>query len=99
MPQSIHPMDRNDRQIVMRLLDTQEPVELDIVNAARLVTRYRDSLLSPDLYALLQQVAANWAITLADIQERSRAIWLSGWKPPDYAAQPQDVGSGADVEG
>jgi hypothetical protein len=98
MPQSIHPMDQTDRQLILQLLETRSPANIDIVNAARLTTRYRDSLLSPDLYKLLQQVARNWTTTLVDIQERSRAIWLSGWKPADHAAELQGVGSGADVE-
>lgn len=99
MPQSIHPMDQTDRQIILQLLEARSPDNMDIVNAARLTTRYRDSLLSPDLYKLLQQVASNWTTTLAGIQERSRAIWLSGWKPINHAAEQQGVGSGADVEG
>jgi len=99
MPQSAHPMDKVDRAIILELLEAREPTNMDIVNAARLATRYRDSLLSDDLYKLLQQVARNWSTTLVDVQERSRAIWLSGWKPADHAAELQGVGSGADVEG
>lgn len=91
-------MDAHDRAIILQLLEVREPAPMDIVNAARLDTRYRDSLLSTDLYRLLQQVARNWNTTLADISDRSRAIWLSGWKPT--IGQPEEqVGSGADVEG
>jgi hypothetical protein len=98
MPQSVHPMDAVDREIVLKLLDVRQPTNMDIVNAARLLTRYRDSLLSADLYDLLQKVAANWRLTMADIQNRSREIWLSGWRPTFEQPEAQ-VGSGSDVEG
>ena len=98
-PPSPHPLDQVDRRIIETLLSVETPLEIDIVQAARLITRYRDSLLSPDLYLKLQQVLTRWSMTTAELFERSRGIWMSGWLPSLAAPQQEDVGSGADVEG
>jgi hypothetical protein len=88
-----------DREVIEALLSVETPLEIDIVQAARLTTRYRDSLLSPDLHLKLRQVLTRWSMTTADLYARSREIWMSGWLPSLAAPQQEDVGSGADVEG
>ena len=98
-PASPHPLDQTDRLIIETLLTVETPLQIDIVQAARLVTRYRDSLLSPDLYSKLQQVMTRWSLTIAELHERSREIWMSGWLPSLASPQQEEVGSGADVEG
>ncbi len=98
-PASPHPLDQTDRRIIETLLTVERPLQIDIVQAARLTTRYRDSLLSPDLYTKLQQVLVRWSMTTAELYERSREIWMSDWRPSLNSPQQEDVGSGADVEG
>lgn len=98
-PASLHPLDQADRLIIETLLTVETPLQIDIVQAARLVTRYRDSLLSPDLYSKLQQVMTCWSLTIAELHERARDIWMSDWCPSLATPQQQEVGSGADVEG
>lgn len=96
-PAGLHPLDHIDRETIDDLLFVKEPSEIDLVNAARLITRYRDSRLSADLRDLLSQVLRNWSLSAAELFSMTRAIWGSGWTP---AAPSQDeaVGSGADVE-
>lgn len=84
--------------MITALLQVAAPTDANLVDAARLVTRYRDSLLSPDLADQLRQVLANWSMSLGRLQQRTRAIWASGWRPA-IAEQQSEVGSGADVEG
>lgn len=95
----LHPLDAQDRAIVLHLITVATPSEVDIVQAARLLTRYRDSLLSHDLYDKLLLVLETWGLTTEQLNERSRAIWLSGWRPTFAAPADEQVGSGADVEG
>lgn len=97
-PASLHPLDKEDRVIIEGLLATAEPSSLDIVQAARLVQRYKDSLLSSDLYIKLQQAIERWGMTIEQLFDRSRSIWMSGWRPTRDNAAPSEVGSGADVE-
>lgn len=98
-PPSPHPLDQVDREAIEALLNIEVPLRIDIVHASRLTTRYRDSLLSPDLYVKLQQVLTRWSMTTAELYERSREIWMSGWRPSLNSPQQEGVGSGADVEG
>jgi hypothetical protein len=99
VPASPHPLDSLDRPVIEALLDTPSPSDCDIVHAARLHTRYRESQLSPDLLSKILQALDNWQLSVEQLQERARAIWQSGWRPP-YPDSPQEqqVGSGADVE-
>jgi hypothetical protein len=97
-PCSLHPLDPTDRPIIEALAQVHEPSAMDVVNAARLLTRYRDSLLSADLHQQLLRTLERWGLTPADIRNRARALWLSGWLPPVFTEE-QQVGSGADVNG
>lgn len=96
-PAGLHPLDRIDRETINDLLFVREPSELDLVNAARLITRYRDSRLSADLRGLLSRVLRNWSLSAAELFSITRAIWCSGWTPT-APSQDEAVGSGADVE-
>lgn len=97
---SLHPMDAVDREIITGLLQVSEPAEMDTINASRLLIRYRDSLLSRDLYDKLMTVLTNWNLTPEELQEKARCVWFSGWRPHlAPAQQTAEVGSGSDVEG
>ena len=97
-PAGLHPMDTIDRQTIHSLSPSSEPSDADIVQAARLVMRYRDSRLSPDLMALLGQALQRWSLTVEELFSMARAIWQSG-RGPQALNDDQPVGSGADVEG
>jgi len=97
VPASLHPLDHVDRETIYGLLTATEPSDTDLVHAARLITRYRDSLLSSDLRTLLSRVLRNWSITTEELFCMTRAIWRSGG-PAQLVPQDDTVGSGADVE-
>jgi hypothetical protein len=96
---SPHPLDGIDRPVIEALLATTEPTDANLVDAARLLTRYGDSRLSLDLLPKILQALDNWSLSIAQLHERTREIWATGWRPaqPD-TPQEQQVGSGADVE-
>jgi hypothetical protein len=97
---SPHPLDGLDRPVIERLLTVTDPSDTDLVNAARLHARYKDSLLSPDLLPKVLQAMENWSLSLDELHARTREIWRSGWRPRlDDSTQEQPVGSGADMEG
>ena len=85
--------------MIERLLTTADPLDAELVHAARLHARYKDSLLSPDLLPKILQALENWSLSLDELHARTREIWRSGWRPRlDDSPQEQPVGSGADVE-
>lgn len=83
--------------MINALLDVDQPSDQNIVDAARLVTRYRDSLLSRDLTGLLRQVLQRWGMTSDELYTMARTLWQSGWRPSSLD-QSTEVGSGADVQ-
>jgi hypothetical protein len=96
---SPHPLDGIDRPVIEALLTASAPSDQNLVDAARLLTRYRDSRLSPDLAPKILEALRNWSLSAEQLHERTRAIWASGWRPPvPEGPQEQQVGSGADVE-
>lgn len=97
-PGGLHPLDHIDRQTITELLVVEQPSDLDIADAARLVARYRDSLLSRDLTGLLTQVLEKWGMTSTELFSRARALWQSGWRPDLAAQAAAEIGSGSDVE-
>lgn len=85
--------------MIERLLATPSPSDDDLVHAARLHARYKDSRLSPDLLPRILQALENWSLSIDELHARTRKIWRSGWRPQlDDSPQEQPVGSGADVE-
>lgn len=90
-------MDLVDRGTIESLARLDVPSEADIVHAARLAIRYRDSRLSSDLMALLLQAVTRWSLTLDELYARAQSIWSSG-RAPAALQQDLEVGSGADVE-
>lgn len=96
---SPHPLDGADRPLIEALLAAPVPTDEDLVNAARLLTRYQASRLSPDLSQMILKALENWRLSVDDLHTRTRAIWASGWRPSRAdSPQEQQVGSGADVE-
>jgi hypothetical protein len=99
LPASPHPLDGIDRPVIEALLAATEPTDANLVDAARLLTRYRDSRLSPDLAPKILEALRNWSLSAEQLHERTRAIWASGWRPSlQDTPREQQVGSGADVE-
>jgi hypothetical protein len=96
---SPHPLDGIDRPVIEALLATATPSDQDLIDAARLLTRYRDSRLSPDLIFKILKALENWSLSIGELHEHTRALWASGWRPlTPNSPQEQQVGSGADVE-
>lgn len=90
-----HPLYEQDRRVVDRLIASPAPVDDDLVDAARLLTRYRDFPGADDIKADIYAAMGRWDLTLSDLHAATRRIWASGWRPrfDDRA----EVGSGADV--
>lgn len=90
-----HPLYDQDRLVVDRLCSAQQPDDADLVDAARLLTRYRDFPGAEDLKADISAAMGRWDLNLEDLHAATQRIWSSGWRPRfDDTAE---VGSGADV--
>ena len=98
--QSIHPLEGRDRPTVDRLLacTSSSYVDQDVVDLARLLTRYREFPGAVSLRQDLITAAKAMGFTGRDeLNTAARRIWQSGFRPGDEKADT-GVGSGADVQ-
>lgn len=91
-----HPLYATDRAIVDRLLAAPAPTEQDIVDCARLLTRYDNYPGCDDIQSDLRKALNIWGFTRTEVNTSARSIWTSGWRPRTTDLQAE-VGSGADV--
>lgn len=90
-----HPLYDTDRNVVDRLLAHSSPDRQDIVDCARLFTRYELFNGARDISNDLQHCLRTWNLTRDELNTSARTIWQSGYRPA--ALEAAEVGSGADV--
>ena len=94
-----HPLYSLDRDIVDRLLAAEVPTDGDLVDAARLLSRYEGFPGAFDLQNDLERAVRLWGLNRETLQTRTRAIWQEGFKPGTSGAKAEPVGSGFDASG
>lgn len=74
-----HPQSKQDRIAIDSLLQVQfNPSELELVELARLIIRYRGFPGARDIQRDLQIVLDNWHLTEAELYHKTRAIHATG---------------------
>lgn len=96
-PGQSHPLYRQDRDTVDRLLAAQVPGEDDLVDAARLLARYEGFPGAFDLKTDLDRVIRLWGLNRDSLHGQTRAIWQGGYRPGGAAGKGEPVGSGFDA--
>lgn len=92
-----HPLYKQDRAVLDRLAATSVPTDQDLVDAARLLMRYRAYPGAYDIQQDIVQAAQRWGFANSgELNAATRAIWERGFRPQIDAAA--EVGSGADVQ-
>jgi len=94
-----HPLYRLDRDIVDRLLSAQVPGEADLVDAARLLSRYAGFPGAFDLQNDLERAIRLWGLSTEELRARTRALWQGGHRPGSSEDKAEPVGSGFDATG
>lgn len=94
-----HPLYQLDRDIVDRLLTAEVPGEADLVDAARLLSRYAGFPGAFDLQNDLQRAIRLWGLSREELQARTRALWQGGHRPGSTDVKAEPVGSGFDATG
>lgn len=92
-----HPLYRLDRQTVDRLLAASAPGEADLVDAARLLSRYEGFPGAFDLQNDLERVIRLWGLNRESLQAQTRALWQGGYRPGAGVSGAEPVGSGFDA--
>jgi hypothetical protein len=90
-----HPLYDRERLVVDRLLQATTPTSQDIVDAARLLTRFDGFPGHQDLTSDIIKAARSWGCQdRDDLNSRARVVWQRGFRP---GLSDDEVGSGADV--
>jgi hypothetical protein len=92
-----HPLHSIDRNTVDRLLAAQSPQDDDVIDAARLLTRYRGFPGAFDLQDDLRRAIRLWGLSPSDLQARARALWQGGYRVGAKGGGAEPVGSGFDA--
>ena len=87
-----------DRPLIDSIIckSLKELSKQDIVDLARLYTRYSGYKGGENIKSIIVQYLDDHGKTQDDLQIKSREIWQSGWRPGQL--EVSEVGSGADVE-
>lgn len=96
-PGQSHPLYIQDRSTVDRLLAAQAPEDADLVDAARLLSRYDGFPGAFDLQSDLERAIRLWGLERETLQARTRALWQGGYKPGASDSKAEPVGSGFDA--
>jgi hypothetical protein len=74
-----HPQSKQDRSTVNSLLQVQlNPSELNLVELARLIIRYRNFPGARDIQRDLQVILDTWQLTEAELYTKTRTIHATG---------------------
>jgi len=91
----IHPLHDTDKNIIDDLIVKQIPEEIDLINLARLINRYKNFPGERILKNDLEKIIKFWNISEKHLFARTREIWSNNFKPNNA---PKDlIGSGFDT--
>ena len=91
----IHPLHDTDKNIIDDLIVKQIPEEIDLINLARLIIRYKNFPGERILKNDLEKIIKFWNISEKHLFARTREIWSNNFKPNNA---PKDlIGSGFDT--
>lgn len=92
-----------DLALLTELMQRPVPSELDLVDLARLLQRYRHNAAATQLHGCIRETLRRWQLDVAGLFERTRAIWAAGGPPQQgiraAALLQGPTGSGSDVDG
>ena len=91
----IHPLHDIDKNIIDALVVKQVPLDIDLINLARLINRYHKFPGEKDLKNDLKKIMSVWNISEDSLFAKTRDIWSNNFKPNNA---PKDlIGSGFDT--
>ena len=91
----IHPLHDIDKNIIDAIVIKKVPADIDLVNLARLINRYKHFPGEKDLKNDIKKIIKFWNISEDLLFAKTREIWSNNFKPINA---PKDlIGSGFDT--
>ena len=90
-----HPLHATDKNIIDSLITKEKPVDLDLVNLARLINRYNNFPGEIEIKNDIEKILKFWKITQNDLFSKTKIIWSKSFRPSN--TNKDLVGSGFDT--
>ena len=90
-----HPLHATDKKIVDFLITREKPDEIDFINLARLINRYRNFPGEIEIKNDIEKILKFWKISKNELFLRTKNIWSRSFRPSNTSKEL--VGSGFDT--
>jgi len=91
-----HPLHERDRHIIDSLIAKDNPENIDYINLARLINRYRNFPGEIEIKKDIEKILKFWQISKKDLFSKTKDIWSNNFRPSNDNNKDL-VGSGFDT--
>ena len=93
--QQTHPLHATDKNIIDSLITKEKPEDLDLINLARLISRYTNFPGEIEIKNDIEKILKFWKISKNELFSKTKNIWSKNYRPSN--TNNGLVGSGFDL--
>ncbi len=90
-----HPLHDSDKNIIDSLITKEKPEDLDFINLARLINRYKNFPGENEIKNDIEKILNFWKISKNQLFTKTKYIWSKSFRPSN--TNKDLVGSGFDT--
>ena len=90
-----HPLHSTDKNIIDSLITKEKPEDIDFINLARLINRYRNFPGEFEIKDDIEKILKFWKISKNELFSKTKVIWSKSFRPSN--SNKDLVGSGFDT--
>ena len=90
-----HPLHATDKNIVDSLITKEKPDDIDFINLARLINRYKNFPGETEIKDDIEKILNFWKISKNELFSKTKVVWSKSFRPTNTTKDL--VGSGFDT--
>ena len=90
-----HPLHSTDKNIIDSLITKEKPEDIDFINLARLINRYKNFPGEFEIKDDIEKILNFWKLTKNQLFSKTKKIWSKNFRPSN--TNKDLVGSGFDT--
>ena len=90
-----HPLHSTDKNIIDSLITKEKPEDLDFINLARLINRYKNFPGEFEIKVDIKKIMKFWKLSENELFSKTKEIWSKSFRPSN--TNKDLVGSGFDT--
>ena len=90
-----HPLHTTDKNIIDSLITKEKPEDIDFINLARLINRYKNFPGEFEIKDDIEKILKFWKLTKNQLFSKTKKIWSKNFRPSN--TNKDLVGSGFDT--